>query len=221
MEDDGIRDFIAWGFRTGMRKGEIARLTWDMLDRSGSPWVLRIPAAITKNRTGRTLGLEGEARAIVERRLKARRFDTPLMFHRVCKGKPGQPIADFWDVWRNALQAARLPEERLFHDLRRSAVRTLIRAGVDETTAMKVSGHKTRSMLTRYNIVTERETADAPLRADAYLSAQPIQAESEKGQLRDIRQDGGDKSLTRQRRVGSSGRIRTYDPPVNSRMLYR
>ena len=220
MEDDGIRDFIAWGFRTGMRKGEIARLTWDMLDRSGSPWVLKIPAAITKNRTGRTLGLEGEVRAIVERRLKARRFDTPLIFHRVCKGKPGQPITDFWDVWRNALQAARLPVQRLFHDLRRSAVRTLIRAGVDETTAMKVSGHKTRSMLVRYNIVTERETADALLRADAYLSSQPTQAEGEKGQLRDIRQDGGGKSLTRQRGIGSSGRIRTYNPPVNSRMLY-
>jgi hypothetical protein len=47
---------------------------------------------------------------------------------------------------------------------RRSAVRTLIRAGVDESTAMKVSGHKTRLMLLRYNIVTERQTADALLR---------------------------------------------------------
>jgi len=220
IADDGIRDFIAWGFRTGMRKGEIARLTWDMLDRSGTPWVLRIPAAITKNRTGRTLGLEGDVRTIIERRLRARRFDCPLIFHRECKGKPGQAIADFWDVWRNALQAAGLPAGRLFHDLRRSAVRTLIRAGVDETTAMKVSGHKTRSMLLRYNIVTERETADALLRADAYLSTQPTQSENEKGQLRDIHADGGGKSLTDQRGVGSSGRIRTYNPPVNSRMLY-
>ena len=50
-------------------------------------------------------------------------------------------------------------------------------------------------MLLRYNIVTERETADALLRADAYLTLQPTQAENEKGQLRDIRQDGGAKSF--------------------------
>ena len=105
-------------------------------------------------------------------------------------------------MWRNALQAARLREERLFHDLRRSAaVRTLIRAGVDETTAMKVSGHKTRSMLLRYYIVTERETADALLRADAYLALQPTQAESEEGLLREILAESGGKSLTRQRGV--------------------
>jgi integrase len=135
-----------------------------MLDRSGTPWVLKIPAAITKNRTGRTLGLEGEVRTIIERRLRVRRFNCPLIFHPLCKERPGQPITDFWDVWRNALHAAALPSGRFFHDLRRSAVRTLIRAGVDETRAMKVSGHKSRSMLLRYNIVTERETADALLR---------------------------------------------------------
>jgi hypothetical protein len=145
-------------------------------------------------------------------------IDCPLIFHHERKGKPGQAITDFWDLWRNALQAAGLLAERLFHDLRRSAVRTLIRAGMDEITAMKVSGPKTRSMLLRYNIVTERETADALLRADAYLSTQPTQSENEKGHLRDIRADGDGKSLTDQRGVGSSGRIRTYSSTSGARV---
>jgi hypothetical protein len=76
-------------------------------------------------------------------------------------------------------------------------------------------------MRLRYDVVTERETADALLRADAYLSTQPTGTENEKGQLRDFRESGGGKSSAAQVRDGSSGRIRTYDPPVNSRMLYR
>lgn len=58
------------------------------------------------------------------------------------------------------------------------------------------SGGCARSMLLRYNIVSERETADAFLRADAYLSTQPARAENEEGQLRDIPGSGGGKSLT-------------------------
>jgi integrase len=178
-------------------------------------WVLRIPASITKNRTGRTLGLEGEVRAIIERRLRARRFDCSLIFHRVCKRKPGQPITDFWDVWRAALTAAKLPDGRLFHDLRRSGVRTLIRAGVDELTAMRVSGHKTRSMLERHNIVTEQETAAALVRADAYLSTQPHERNVEEGQFGDSAVSGDANSLTAQVGVGSSGRIRTSSSPAS------
>jgi len=58
-----------------------------------------------------------------------------------------------------------------------------MRAEPVKALAERVSGHKTRSTLIRYNLVTERETADALLGPDAHPSTQPTQAENETGQL--------------------------------------
>lgn len=116
IPDQNLRDVIEWGFITGMRKGEAAALTWNMLDRSGAVWVLRIPGTITKSRDARALPLAGTARAVMERRWRARLMSSPWIFHRESKGKAGAPIRAFDKMWRNALKAARLPEGRIFHD---------------------------------------------------------------------------------------------------------
>jgi hypothetical protein len=68
-------------------------------------------------------------------------------------------------------------------------------------------------MLLRYNIVTEREPADALVRADACLSTQPTKAEREQGQSRDIHAEGGANSSTGLEGVGSPGRIRSEERP--------
>jgi integrase len=58
----------------------------------------------------------------------------------------------------------------LFHDLRRSVVRDMIRAGVSDKVAMQISGHRTAAMLWRYDITDMRDVVEAVRRTEKYLS---------------------------------------------------
>ncbi len=62
-----------------------------------------------------------------------------------------------------------------FHDTRRTAVRNLIRAGVDRTVVKKITGHRTDSMFERYHITEDADIADAAEKVQAYVDALPTE----------------------------------------------
>jgi integrase len=180
-----LRPILTTAYFTGMRLGEILSLKWSQADLNRR--LIRLEPSDTKNNTARTIYLAEELyQALAE--LKALRDwrwpDVELVFLR-----DGQPIKGFKKAWQTACVAVGLgkKEERtakrdkkgrmrkeyryeglLFHDIRRSAIRNLVRAGVPERVAMRISGHKTRSVFDRYNIVSESDLEQAARSLDDY-----------------------------------------------------
>jgi integrase len=161
---DYLKDFARFGYLSGWRKGEIAGLEWRDVDRDAK--VVRLRPEASKTHEGRVLVLDGEIWEIMKRRWQDRVYG-PWVFHR-----QGFQIGDFRKAWKSACRKAGIPG-KLFHDLRRTSVRNMVRASVPERVAMEVSGHRTRSIFDRYHIVSERDLREAIRKTQAYLDTQP------------------------------------------------
>src|SRR3990172_7430814 len=163
LGDQDIADFMEWFFWTGMRPGEIRSLAWQAFDRE--TWTLRLHAKDAKIGFGRVIALEGPLRAIIERRMKTRRFGCDLIFHR-----DGEMVGTFYKRWKQACLLAGV-SGKIPYDLRRTAVRNMIRAGVPERVAMSISGHRTRAVFDRYNITSEKDLREAVVKTSAYVDS--------------------------------------------------
>ena len=80
-------------------------------------------------------------------------------------------IKQFKKTWDDACHETKVGN-RVFHDLRRTAIRNLVKSGVPERVAMMFSGHKTRSVFKRYNIVSIEDLKLSASKQARYLSAQ-------------------------------------------------
>jgi integrase len=125
-----------------------------------------------KTRKAETMPLEGELAAIIERRRAAQIIEdengtnrlAEFVFHR-----DGLPVGDFRKAWATACKLANV-DQRLFHDLRRTASRNMIAAGVPQAVTMKITGHRTDSMFRRYAIADEEQKREALAKTEQYLA---------------------------------------------------
>jgi integrase len=201
---DYLKDLVRFAYLTGMRKGEIASLRWDDVDgdtihlraenaKNGEARTIPIEGELAD-----LMERRGVARQV--RRADLPITLSAWIFHRngerigdfrkawaaacvmaglgqwVCPRCDGMvdaqhkcaPCAQAWT--REELKYV----GRIFHDFRRTAVRDMVRAGVPETVAMSISGHKTRSMFDRYNIHDERDQREALRATQAYREQQAV-----------------------------------------------
>ena len=159
-----LKDPVTFLYLSGWRVSEMKALECRDVDLAGK--VVRLRPEISKNKDGRILPLSGEILEVIETAREKRRPDCLFVFH-----LDGEPIGDFRKSWRKACTAAGL-DGIIVHDLRRTAIRNMVRAGIPERVAMSLSGHKTRSIFDRYNIVSEADLAEATERLQSHLQKQ-------------------------------------------------
>lgn len=148
---------------TGWRKDEVRTLTWKQVDFVAGE--VRLEVGATKNGRGRIFpfaasppleALLRDQREMTTRVERTQNRIIPFVFHR-----SGVPVGVNWiKAWNKAAAKAGVPG-RLFHDLRRTAVRNLVRAGVPERVAMQLTGHLTRHVFDAYHIVPKQDLYEA------------------------------------------------------------
>jgi hypothetical protein len=137
----------------------------------------RVNGRVTKNRAAKTAPIYGDMEPWLELLLSRGQEDSPKCIWLFSRA--GKPIKSFRADSEKACEAACVPG-LLFHDLRRTVVRNMIRTGVPEKLAMQISGHKTASMLWRYNITDTRDIKEPGKRTGSYLKSERKDQHAEK-----------------------------------------
>ncbi len=187
---DYLKAIVTFGYHSGWRVSEILSLTWDDIDIKQG--IARLDPGEAKNEEARTFYMNEELLEEMKALFRNRNLGCPLVFNR-----DGRPIRGFRKAWRTACITAGLFEfmkdkdgksaavrykrgnkelvkvpTRIFHDFRRTAIRDMVRSGVSEKVAMVISGHKSRSVFERYNIVNDQDLREAAIKKQAYHEKQ-------------------------------------------------
>jgi integrase len=153
-----LRAMFELAYTYGWRKGELAGLRVaqvDLVERT-----VELNPGETKNDQGRVVVMTAKAWELLQRCVAGKGSDE-LVFTR----PDGSAVRNFRRIWAGACRAAGVPD-LLFHDLRRSGIRNMRRQGIAEKVAMTISGHRTRSVFERYNIIDQADLKEAVARIE-------------------------------------------------------
>jgi len=171
-----MQGIAAFASITGWRTpSEILPLEWAQVDMQAGE--VRLEPGATKNDEGRVFPFTSELRKVLESQqqiaeeLRTKGVDPRFVFCQIIGKKAGErmSLSAYAHQWWKARVAAGCPT-RIPHDFRRTAVRNLVRAGVPERVAMLLTGHKTRAVFERYNIVSSGDLRDAARQLDQFTS---------------------------------------------------
>ena len=197
---DYLQPVIQFAYVSGWRREEITNLGWSMVDLEAG--IITLPVGYCKNKDGRVYPMDEDILELFRNLWTVRHFmlnvkegyeegfkngyksfngkeygqkviglpfwDTNYVFH---NKNITNRLKDFHKAWNNACKDAEIVK-RLFHDFRRTAVRNLIRSAVPEKIAMEITGHRTRSVFSRYNIVNTEDMKIAVEKQRIYLAKQ-------------------------------------------------
>jgi integrase len=138
---------------TGMRSGEVSRLTWEQVDLNAGVIIL----TETKNGETRRVPVRGLALRVLKDHAKVRRIGTNFVFPGEKTRRTGRAF-ELALYWKEAVKAAELKDFR-FHDLRHSCASYLAMDGASLLDIAEVLGHKTLQMVKRYSHLTESHVA--------------------------------------------------------------
>lgn len=150
---DHLQPMVLLSINTGLRRGEIFRLTWGNISLSKN--VLTVAGTTSKNGKTRHVPLNKEAVSVLKK------WGKPVNLNDVVfPSKSAKYLCDVKKSWKKLLKDACISEFR-WHDMRHHFASMLVMAGVDLNTVRELLGHQTIQMTLRYAHLAPQYKADA------------------------------------------------------------
>jgi hypothetical protein len=208
-----VAEKIILSVHTGLRRGSLFQLRWEQVDFLNR--LLRIPR--TKSGRPHAVPLNATVLTTLQALFNQRIPHCPYAFAHATGRKAGEPVQDVKNAFQTALEIADI-KDFTWHDLRHTFASWLIMKGASLRSVAELLGHRGLRMVMRYAHLSPAYLSAEVGLLDAPMQPAPRPERATKGQraAKGVRRPA--KVVEFPRKIGSSGRIRTYNPPVNSHL---